>query len=239
MNMHKMNPIIHKQQTSGRFDLQTIGILLAMFAFAVIFWDTLLIYPVKLFVVILHEFSHGLAAILTGGKIIKIEISQQVGGICWTSGGLRFLVVSAGYLGSIFLGGLILIIAARTKHDSVLGVIIGGFLILLALLYIRNLFGFIFTISFGAALVIIALKASNKVIDIVMKFLGMTSCLYVIIDIKSDVIDRSNIGSDADKLAEMLGLPWLSMIIGLTWILIALIALAYFLWISGKTQART
>ena len=62
-----------------------------------------------------------------------------------------------------------------------------------------------------------------------MKFLGMTSCLYVIIDIKEDLIDRSGVGSDADAIAHLLGVPALSVAIGVFWILLALAAFAFFL----------
>lgn len=219
-------------------DLQTLGILSAMFLFAMIFWNSLLIYPIKLFVVILHEFSHGLAAVLTGGKIVKIEVNQLVGGVCYTRGGSRFIVASAGYLGSIFWGGLILIIAVKTKYDNILGIVIGAFLILLSLLYIRNLFGFLFTVGFGIALIVMAFVAHNKVMDILMKFLGMASCLYVIIDIKSDLIDRSNIGSDADTIARMLGSQSLSVPIGLAWIALAVVAFGFFLWIASQGEER-
>ena len=32
-------------------------------------WDTPLIYPLKIFVVLLHEISHGIVALATGGSI--------------------------------------------------------------------------------------------------------------------------------------------------------------------------
>ncbi len=215
-------------------DLQTLGILVVLFLVAAVFWDTLLIYPIKLFVVVLHEFSHGLAAILTGGRIVKIEVNQLVGGVCWTVGGSRFIVASAGYLGSIFWGGVIFMIAARTKYDNVLGMVIGGFLVALSLLYIRNMFGFFFTVGFGVLLISVSAFARNAIVDILMRFLGMTSCLYVIIDIKSDLIDRSGIGSDADTIAQLLGFPGLSVLIGILWIVIALAALIGFFWIASK-----
>jgi hypothetical protein len=119
-------------------DLRTIGILGGMFLLAVIFWDSLLVYPVKLFVVVLHEFSHGIAAILTGGSIDRIEISRQIGGVCYIRGGSSLIVSSAGYLGSIFWGCLILMMAARTNYDNIIGMVIGGLLILLAAIYIRR-----------------------------------------------------------------------------------------------------
>jgi hypothetical protein len=219
-----------------RIDAQTIGILLGMFVVAVVFWNSLLIYPIKLFVVILHEFSHGLAAVVTGGGIVKIEVSRQIGGVCYTRGGWPLIVASAGYLGSIFWGGLILLIAARTKYDNIMGMAIGGLLILVAIGFIRNWFGFLFTAGFGVALAVVSYFAKNVIIDLFMKFLGMTSCLYVIIDIKEDLIDRSNIGSDADLIARLLGIQSLSVLIGITWILIAVCAFGGFLWIASRGE---
>ena len=227
-----------KKNVWGDMDVQTVGILVGMFVIAAIFWNSYLIYPVKLFVVILHEFSHGLAAVLTGGSIVKIEISQQIGGVCYTMGGSRLIVASAGYLGSIFWGGLILIIAVRTKHDNIMGMVIGGFLILLSAGYIRNLFGFLFTAGFGVVLALASYKAKNVVIDLLMKFLGMTSCLYVIIDIKEDLIERTNINSDADAIARLLGSQRLSLLIGIIWIVIAVCAFGFFLWFAGRGKAE-
>lgn len=230
---------LQKKLAAGEMDLKTIGILLAMFALAAIFWNTYLIYPIKLFVVVLHEFSHGLAAVLTGGRIVRIEIDPRIGGVCYTAGGVRLIVASAGYLGSILWGGLILLIAVRTKHDNILGMVIGGLLVLLAALYIRNLFGFLFTIGFGATLALISYAAKNALVDLVMKFLGMTSCLYVLIDIKEDLIDRTNIGSDADAIARLLGSQSLSLTVGVAWIGIAVCAFGFFLWLARRGESRT
>ncbi len=216
-----------------QLDWQMLGILAGMFLVAVIFWDTIVIYPIKLFVVILHEFSHGLAAILTGGSIVKIEVDPLIGGVCYTRGGSLFIVASAGYLGSILWGGLILILASRTRHDKIVGMVIGGLLVLLSMLYIRNLFGFLFTTGFGVALAAISYFAKDHIVDILLKFLGMTSCLYVIIDIKEDLIQRTNVGSDADAIAQLLGSQVLSMPIGIFWILLALAAFVFFLAVSG------
>jgi hypothetical protein len=56
---------LQKRKILGNRDVQTIAILSAMFVVAVVFWHSYLIYPIKVFVVILHEFRHGLAAVLT------------------------------------------------------------------------------------------------------------------------------------------------------------------------------
>jgi hypothetical protein len=64
--------------------------------------------------------------------------------------------------------------------------------------------------------------ATDFVCDQFLKFLGLTSCFYVLLDIKSDLIDRSISCSDASKLAEMLvGTTSLGWVVGGVWLLIA------------------
>ena len=46
-----------------------LGIILFVLLLAFLLWNTFLIYPIKLFVVLTHEMSHGIAAIVSGGKL--------------------------------------------------------------------------------------------------------------------------------------------------------------------------
>ncbi len=222
---------LYSPKSAKPSDFSALTGLLLLFAISVLFWDTIYLYPIKIFVVILHEISHGMAAVLTGGHIDRIEINAAIGGVCWTSGGHRGIILSAGYLGSMLWGSLILFIAAKTKYDNILGIFIGGGLILIALFFIRNFFGFLFTMVLGLLMIILCVRSNNTVADFLMKFIGMTSALYVIIDIKSDLIDRtvdgnalySGMKSDAFALAEYLGFPQLSVFIGSVWMIIAIL----------------
>jgi hypothetical protein len=54
----------------------------------------------------------------------------------------------------------------------------------------------------------------------VLLTLGLTSCLYAILDIKSDVLERPELRSDARMLAEVTGVP--TVFWGFAWIGIAL-----------------
>jgi len=58
-------------------------------------------------VILLHEISHGIAAIISSGKSTEINIDLNLGGKCITEGGNSFLIVSSGYLGSFLFGSII------------------------------------------------------------------------------------------------------------------------------------
>ena len=53
---------------------------LALAGAALLLWDTFVVYPFRVFVVFLHEISHGLAAVATGGSIVSIGLSFDEGG---------------------------------------------------------------------------------------------------------------------------------------------------------------
>jgi hypothetical protein len=192
---------------------------LVMFLVALYFWDSMLVLPIKYLTVFFHELSHGLAAVLTGGSIVRIEVNANLGGVCWTAGGIRFIVISAGYLGSLVWGSLILLGAVKTRFDQQITAGLGILLLVVTAIWVRNLEGIIICSLTGFGLLALAAYTNEKVCDQFLKFLGLTSCFYVLIDIKEDLIDRSVKGSDAYKIAEMLYLPdWL---VGVVWLCIA------------------
>ena len=89
-----------------RLDIRLIGIFIVI----VFLWNTQFVYPLKIFVVFMHEVSHGLAALATGGSIKEIQVVPQEGGHAITAGGSRFWTLTAGYLGEPNVG--------RTDSDS-------------------------------------------------------------------------------------------------------------------------
>ncbi len=184
-------------------------------------WNTPVVYPLKLFVVLLHEISHGLVAVLTGGEIRAIVVTADEGGLCRCPGGSPFLTLSAGYLGSLGWGALILAGAVRGgRWARATAGTIGAIVLLLSLLYVRNAFGLLFGLAVGGALLAGAWRLPLRAVLALLLALGLTSCLYAILDIKSDVLDRPHLASDAALLAEVTGVPTLAW--GLLWIAIAL-----------------
>ncbi len=215
-------------------DWKLISVLALMFILILIFWNTPFVYPVKIFVVLLHEMSHGLAAVMTGGRIAKIELSQLEGGACWSAGGIELLVLPAGYLGSMLFGGLILAAASRSKFDKFISGIVGLAVFLITLFFVRNLFGLIWGLLFSIAMIAAAVFAPGFINDFILKFIGLTSILYALLDIKSDLIQRTVQGSDAYQMSRIIPLP--SIVWGIIWIIIAMAAAVYFLMISSKVK---
>jgi len=188
-------------------------------------WETPVVYPVKVFVVFLHEISHAMAALATGGWVERIELSPRLGGACYCPGGNAFVTLSAGYLGSLAWGAVILESAQRSgKKASRVVQGLGAGVLVLTLLFVRGTFGLFFGIVFGTALFLAAPRLSADANRILLTFLGFTSALYAILDIKADVLDRPHLPSDAYMLAQLTGIP--TLVWGVLWIGIALLVSA-------------
>ena len=199
-------------------------------------WPTIWIYPLKIFVVFLHELSHAVAGLATGGVIQAITLDPYQGGATLVRGGSPFVMLSAGYLGSL-LWGLALLLIARTRPAIARGtlLVLGALLLATTLLFVRNLFGFVFGLLFGIALIIAARKLSRDGVVIVLTTLGLTSALYALFDIRDDILARPEAQSDAFMLAELTGVPTLFW--GFFWAALAIVGCVLVgrkLWISAK-----
>jgi hypothetical protein len=185
------------------------------------FWDTSLVYPLKIFVVLLHEISHAIASVATGGGIEKITLDPRQGGACHCFGGNAFITLSAGYLGSLLWGGAMFSAARSDKvKTSWVNGFIGAMVVALTVFFVRGGFGMIFGIAFGLTMIFVSKQMGSAVNRGLLLTLGLTSALYAILDIKSDVLDRPNIRSDAAMLSEITGVS--TTIWGLIWISIAI-----------------
>jgi hypothetical protein len=214
-----------------------LGGFLLYFGLLWFLWDTAIIYPVKLFVVLLHEVSHAGAAVATGGTVERILLNANQGGATYTLGGNAFLTLSAGYLGSLLWGALFIMLAFNRwlRPRWILGGV-GASVLLLTLFLVRGFFGMGFGILFAAALLAGAKFLSQGVNRALLLGLGLTSTLYAILDIKSDVLDRPQLPSDAAMLAEMTGIPTAAW--GFLWIGIALLVSAWLLrWVARRMEA--
>jgi hypothetical protein len=199
--------------------------LILIIAIVFALWGTLAVYPLKILVVFMHELSHGLAAVLTGGSIEEISLSAQEGGHAITRGGSRFIILSAGYVGSLLFGVALLLMALRTNADRVVLGLFGIVILLVTALYIRDLFPLAFCTIAGFSMLAGARYLNLHINDFILRVIGLTSVIYVPYDIFSDTIARSNLRSDAYMLAEEFGGS--SMLWGGLWLVLSLAVIGF------------
>ncbi len=214
--------------------------LLGVMALLWFFWSSWLVVPFKILVVLFHELSHALAAILTGGSVLSIELVAQEGGLARTAGGNRFLVLSAGYLGSLLWGGVILLAAAKSRLDRALTTVLATIVLGAALLWVRPFwgFGFLFTAAAGLALLAVGWKLGHGTNDFLLRLVGLVSLFYALFDIQSDVLSRPEVcNSDAAQLARLTGLPTLFW--GILWMLAGLAAAWFFLRKAARYPSQS
>ncbi len=194
--------------------------LLALLALIFACWSLPVIWPLKMLVVFLHESSHALAALITGGRVEGMTLHYLEGGTTTTRGGWFFGIASAGYIGSLALGVLLFVIAVRTHWDRVAVMALGVLMLIAAALYMREMFALGFTIAVAVVLLVIAKFLPVIVNDLVLRVIGLTSMIYVPYDIFDDTLRRAGGMSDARIIAMEFGGP--TVFWGGLWLLIAL-----------------
>ncbi|MDH7604723.1 MAG: M50 family metallopeptidase [Melioribacter sp.] len=197
-------------------------------------WDSILFFPIKLFVLLLHEISHGIIAIITGGKILALEINFNLGGKCITEDGNQFLIAFAGYPGSFFFGAALFFSTYKPKLKIFILSIIAVIVFLFAINTMNdNLLSFI-SIIIAFSIFAINKFAPVHIANFIFRVIGLISCVYVIYDIKEDVFNNNNYLSDASLIAEITGLS--STFWGLLWIFISLIGIILLVTFSVRNH---
>ncbi len=198
---------------------QLLIILVVVFAL----WSTPIVIPLKILIVFLHELSHAAMTWATGGEVMEMSISAQQGGHVISRGGSRFLILTAGYLGSLLMGVGLLMAALRSTADRMVVALFGAMMILVALLYMRDFFALGFTLATGVALLVMSRFLSNNINDMTLRLIGLSSLIYVPYDIFDDTIRRANLRSDAYMLAEEFGGP--TMMWGALWLILSAVVI--------------
>jgi hypothetical protein len=201
------------------------GIVLAILILAFFFWDSFLIYPIKLFVVLTHEISHGLSAILSGGKLDSILITTALGGESRTIGGNKFIIASAGYLGSLLFGVALYISGFNEKPRRIISVTLAILLILFAANYLVGYVGKIASVFFALIFIIFPIYFSPTINSFFFKLLGLISMFYVAIDIKEDILTNVYRPSDAQFIAALTSVS--ATVWGILWLLISVITIFF------------
>jgi len=93
-------------------------------------WNTFILKPMRLLSVFVHEFGHASACWMTGGKVEGIEVYENEGGVTKYRGGMRCLVIPAGYVGGAFWGGAFVALSGNRLGATVVAGMITGALVI-------------------------------------------------------------------------------------------------------------
>ncbi len=193
-----------------------------------------LLYPFQLYGTFVHELSHGLAAVLTGGEFRRFVVHPDLSGTALSAGGIRWIVVSAGYIGSAIFGGILTLLSVSAVPARRVLVWLGLTLGVLSLLFVRNLFG----LAAGVVLAALLYGAGRKLRETWADSLLLLLAVQMMLNALDSVFDLMQISAasgatrtDAQIMAQATGIPaivWAGLWSSLSLlILLAALRLAY------------
>src|SRR6476660_3806042 len=188
----------------------------------------ILSYPFRIFVTFIHEGGHALAALATGNSVQSLSVAMNGSGETYTTqGGLisQMIVSSAGYLGAMTYGALLLILIRRSVAARL--VLVGSAAVVFALTTVfgvvkpimagtwGSLGGLPFTLLAGVLISVglfaVARFASARVATFLVSFLAVQCVLNALLDLKTVFFLSSpfatTVPTDALNMANATGIP--------------------------------
>jgi hypothetical protein len=214
--------------------------LLIAAAIAIALWFipvlNILSYPFAIFVTFIHEGGHALAALLTGNHVESLSVALNTSGETYTTqGGIfsQILISSAGYLGAMAYGALLLFLIRRAVAARFVLLGSGAFILALTLIFgLGSVFTVIVGVALAAGLFAIAKYASPRVATFFLSFLAVQAVLNALIDLKT--LFFYSFGSDAktdalnmQNATHIPALFWTVVWIGLAFVILSLAMRAY------------
>lgn len=229
----------------------TISVLLWFIPYAEI-----LTYPFRIFVTFIHEGGHAIAALLTGNSVESLSVAMNATGETYTThGGVisQVLISSAGYLGSMAFGALLLVLIRKAIAARI--VLLSCAVLVLALTMIYGLIKPVFSLSawsgipftlfagifISIGLFLIARFATGRVATFFVSFLAVQCVLNALFDLKTVFFLSSPfvpaVPTDAVNMARATGIPallwaviWIAMALGILWF-------AMRLYVAGRDRS--
>ena len=184
---------------------------------ALIFWESMLIKPFRVFVVMVHEVCHATASLMTGGEVIEMHTAWEESGHTLTRGGWPPVIISAGYVGSALIGAALIGAGILPQLQRFLVLLVGAVTMGMTMAYTPvGGAGFYLGILGGLALVCLALYSAGAGAASAV-WLGVMLCLYSLHDFRTDLWLYAQ-HTDAGILAAYWGQAWLAYPIAALWV---------------------
>jgi hypothetical protein len=222
-----------------------VQVLLIALAITVILWFIpfldLLAYPFRLFVTFIHESGHALATLITGNRVHSLSIAPNGSGVVYHSGGnwlTSMFISSAGYLGAMGYGTLLLVLIRRSVSPRV--ILYGSAIPILALTLMfgySSAFTVIAGVALAAALIAVGRFARPAIAGFLVALLAVQCIVNAFFDLRTVLSLSARFGggahTDATNMAAITHIP--AIVWALIWMAISVAMLygALRLYIGG------
>lgn len=231
---------------TGRTNIFLLG---AVFIFTLLIaklpFSDFIFGPLNQFATMIHEMSHAIACVATGGHVTSMTIvpdGQGHGGLTSCIGGIRFIHYQAGYLGTA-IAGCLLIFFGQFKHRSRETLIAVGAIMLLSTvlfmgpgilspMFFQALASLIWGVALSLATIYAGLKLKDSMANLVLLFLAINTAmdsLRSITMVMTASIFARHIFSDATNMEQLFGMP--AILWSLLWLALSLAMLALTIWL--------
>lgn len=194
------------ERTNLRSVAVLVGTVLAAFAVSRV---PLLHVPFEWFETYFHEISHGVAALLTGGEVRRLELRFDGSGTLWHAGSwFPPLVAFAGYAGAFGFGSILYLAASASAPQSAgrWGLGLAGAVALSVALWVRDLESLVVSAVLIAAFLSLWKLGGNRLTQWLLQFVGV----YVVVSAfysPTWLLWSDGGHSDASTLRQATGLP--------------------------------
>lgn len=221
-------------------------------------YANILFTPITQFTTLVHEMGHAFATILTGGHVSGLTMvgdGQGHGGLTRGAGGIDFITVQAGYLGTAITGCVLVYLSKFRKWSRHVLLAIGGIIAYVSIFMmpggifsihpVQAILSIIWGLGLAAAIIWAGLKLKDTTANLILLFLAIQTAADSIKSI-GYVIQATMMGSgvvsDAVTMQQFFFLP--AIFWSISWVLISLFLLAVTIWYTygsgvflGKTPA--
>jgi hypothetical protein len=207
---------------------------------------SLLFMPVTQFTTMVHELSHALVCLATGGWVSGLQIvpdGSGHGGLTYCYGGMPFFYTQAGYLGTAVFGCFLIFLGQFTKLSKYILVCLGTAMALASLFIVgpgilatgfAGFFSLLWGLAMAAGLIYAGVKWKPTSANLLLLFLAIQTalnsvvCILYLVQIYFGFASTSAAFSDATAMTRITGIPaffWSAF-----WFLSSLAMVVFTLW---------
>lgn len=183
---------------------------------------------------LVHELSHGLTALLLQGRVMEIHLYADQSGVTLTrfqEGWMIIPIGLAGYAGASLFAMLLFVLYRKDNLNTGL-ILIALMAGLAAILFVRNGYGLVWCVGFGAVTAAVAFLAPRWLQQgyyLLIAFLCLVESVVSAIVILYLALQTPGSAGDATNLAQATGVP------ALLW---GLVFVAFALWCARVSLSR-